>query len=567
MCDDVTHATPIPRLLTGKHLIIAELVWPPFAEFNSSKQGNAAWSGYDIDIIALMASRMDFTYEIRLINLGAGETWTQLGFVEAPLTHDIVASWWYQSAERALHNGVQLKPFVDVDSLLVVLKPKPELPEFSEQMFTFLEPFAKDLWFLILCLIATTAVCIVLIEHNSKRSTDYDEYPGYSPLAVAQKVLHSIYMAFAQFTDVGGYEPKTKGGRGIVLLLGFTFVVLLSAYTANLASILTVSRAPTLTIGSIGDLISRELALCVNSDMFGRVLRDYPTLRLVKLGDAFYGGDDGVVALRAGTCAAVMLTANEYETYKKSPDFCDIMVVGQPIVRGYGSWVTNKESWCVEAAVNYALMLLEGTGELDVLHKRYFLSAPCGGHSNCESSSGVSAGTCTSDLQLHIDDMAGLFLIYTCILVAMVLCRMYRNYRSNQWLKEEAFTECQVCGNIFRVDSDFCRKCGAKRDSASEAAACADTGSDVKLDVYKEVIAKYFTRYDLDSSGTINSASELQMLTLNAISALNARGKAYEVRSTPEEIDNILDAATLSDSGWGMAQYTSWFRSHFEKVT
>merc|ERR1711981_673475 len=102
-------------------------------------------------------------------------------------------------------------------------------------MFTFLQPFTNGLWLAIVALSLVSGIVLYAVEYNSTRSQDYAEATHWS-----QGVAVSVYLAFALFTGTGGHAPATRGGRCLGVAMGFVFVVVLAAYTANLAAFLTV---------------------------------------------------------------------------------------------------------------------------------------------------------------------------------------------------------------------------------------------------------------------------------------------------------------------------------------
>lgn len=78
------------------------------------------------------------------------------------------------------------------------------------------------------------------------------------------------------------------------------------------------------------------------------------------------------------------------------------------------------------------------------------------------------------------------------------------------------------------------------------------------------LINKYFERYDLDGSGTLNSDEEREQLTTNLCFK-------FRVSMEGSDIDKILQSETekngeLSDDySWDAEEFTAWFKTHFIK--
>lgn len=74
-----------------------------------------------------------------------------------------------------------------------------------------------------------------------------------------------------------------------------------------------------------------------------------------------------------------------------------------------------------------------------------------------------------------------------------------------------------------------------------------------------EKLQGFFTRYDLDGSGTINSADEMQQLCTNAIFKLKM------LLPPPEVEKRIASAGDVASEKWDFGQFESWFMETFEK--
>ena len=63
VCADIPDTMPAQDMLRGKHLVLNEMWWEPFAKLDSTK--SHGWSGMNIDYIERYAAMLNFTYEIR----------------------------------------------------------------------------------------------------------------------------------------------------------------------------------------------------------------------------------------------------------------------------------------------------------------------------------------------------------------------------------------------------------------------------------------------------------------------------------------------------------------------
>ena len=100
VCDGLPdiNAANASWMLRGRHLKVYEAVWDPFAVKDADAPHG--WSGYDIDLITLVADELQFTFDIHEMTTRPGElTWTPMLFRSVP-DSDLVLSYWARTTDR-----------------------------------------------------------------------------------------------------------------------------------------------------------------------------------------------------------------------------------------------------------------------------------------------------------------------------------------------------------------------------------------------------------------------------------------------------------------------------------
>ena len=243
VCDGVDLSGPAQSLLQGKHLLVHETVWHPFAFKDASSPHG--WRGLDISLLDGASELLGFTYEIHEAERLPGEdTWTEtlLRTVEEV---DLWASWWMRDEERMNHT-VMLAGHIDTSPTLV----RPPLStgtssSLVESLVTFYQPFSPQLW---ACLVAMVLLggCV-----------DYFIERGHGGT-----LLSSLYEYSGGVLWGGFQEPHTRMSALYQIANAFIILVAVSVYTANLASMLTMSRRPKATFASLDDLITSRTRVC-----------------------------------------------------------------------------------------------------------------------------------------------------------------------------------------------------------------------------------------------------------------------------------------------------------------
>jgi len=80
----------------------------------------------------------------------------------------------------------------------------------------------------------------------------------------------------------------------------------------------------------------------------------------------------------------------------------------------------------------------------------------------------------------------------------------------------------------------------------------ATTNRDVLLKKFEECKVALFERYDLDSSGTLNTQVEFQQVLTNLLVKL-------EITMRPEELEELVQKAFAEDDPWSLERFSTWF--------
>ena len=92
--------------------------------------------------------------------------------------------------------------------------------------------------------------------------------------------------------------------------------------------------------------------------------------------------------------------------------------------------------------------------------------------------------------------------------------------------------------------------------AAAGVAADASTPDGRDLDA---TIETYFTRYDLDASGTLNTVDEARQLLTNLVFKL-------ELKCGHQDIEDLISEMDIQDGDpnckWDLSTFTAWFKDH-----
>ena len=190
---------------------------------------------------------------------------------------------------------------------------------FSEILANPFRPFHRDVWLLIVAFLFFTAFCYLLLEfHNSDDFVDHDN--------IVSKFYHSSYQAFQSYASASSiHVPKRKSTKMLLVGFGFFVLVMVSSYTAELASFFIRDDAG-VAIDSLEAGLASGYKICGYTAVRVDFLDTYPTAEsaYVEVGT----GGEAMEKLESGECNMVMLAIEDWEASQVSIilDFLDFLL-------------------------------------------------------------------------------------------------------------------------------------------------------------------------------------------------------------------------------------------------
>jgi hypothetical protein len=295
ICNGVSSSDNAATMLTGKHLKIWEYEWPRFATKDTSAPHG--WRGYDIDLIAAVGQKLNFTYEIHELSQQSGETWGNM-LQRSVEQGDLVLSYWARTPER-IATFSMLAGHIDYSPVLTTMTQPVTEVSFSDRVESTFRPFSYDAWLVLTLIIIASGFIDYLLERETGGS-----------------ISSSIYEYVGGTLWGGWQDPRSTLSAYYQVMLSFIILIIISSYTcavaatdataaavrafcaarpcvdrtlrdetravlacrsANLAAFLTVRAAPSLSVKSISDLMDRGAPVCIrtndpSADLYASIL-------------------------------------------------------------------------------------------------------------------------------------------------------------------------------------------------------------------------------------------------------------------------------------------------------
>jgi hypothetical protein len=370
-------------------------------------------------------------------------------------------------------------------------------------LFQFLAPFANEVWFCIVALFLISGALVIVFEGTALGNT------------FKERAQRAMYQSFGTFTGVAYIEPTTGTAAVFSILLSFTVLLLVSAYTANLAAHLTVSAVAEAQVTSIDSFSEQGKTACALGSNYDWMQENYPNVLLHEVDQSVDQTQAGEV--RKGTCAGFVYADILSRSEIVSEEACDFEIVGSQLTLGYYGvpWQKNStnpsQSELFKDEMNKQIASMIETGEMLTFIQRYFPLDPA-----------TAAGCGTSEIyetsELGLRDLAGTFLItvFAAPILLGVKCLRRRGLPSLHFTSSHHTVQ-ELQSHVTHVLAAFA---AARREEGGPAAPSAK--NDV-MQVLQEVLQEcQMTRGQLE---------ELQAEVLRLRSSLDARPNADPVTS------------------------------------
>jgi Ligand-gated ion channel len=250
------------------------------------------------------------TYSPLDIEKDVNKTWTDILLWGVEVFDISVEVWGKSLARQAL--GVSF-PTGWYDSSATFVEHIAESEQLKKvvNIWAFLDPFSYSVWLAIMAFIVVTGLVYWLLECLD---VDADE------LLLHKNPLLCIYYSAIVFTGHLRNRPSTHGARMLSLSWNFWAVIVVSAYTANLASYLVSSQTEVFHINSVDTALILNASLCVQQGaIVETVLKArYPELILIGKETESQIFDALRKDTKNGGCDAAVHQLNSVRIYEKS---------------------------------------------------------------------------------------------------------------------------------------------------------------------------------------------------------------------------------------------------------
>ena len=384
-------------------LRIAVVESPPFTivsqVLDDNEQITQKLVGYIPDLIELLRTQMGFTANIIL--LPANYSYSTLVDEVAGGIYDLVVTDMTITAARREEVGFSTSIFDN--SLRIIMR---ESSRTNVDLLRYLRPFSLKLWLILLCTTIYAGLLVCLLERHRNEAL-HDR-------SISSMIGMSMWYSMGTILGFGAdFTVETAAGRLLTVGLYILSLISVAAYTANLASDLTISKSEDI-ISGIDDIKNGRIPFNRIGIKTNTAVEDY-YLREISDGVRNY------FPLEVYQDIFDDLLNNKIDTaifdsglleYSVNNIYCNLTLVGTDFARSSLGIIFQK-NWQYAEELDIILLSLRESGALDDIKVKWFQTSRCAGMSD-----GLPS--------MSIEAMAGLFLTVGVISILALLFFLWK---------------------------------------------------------------------------------------------------------------------------------------------
>ncbi|KAH9627817.1 hypothetical protein HF086_000202 [Spodoptera exigua] len=255
----------VPPAITGtydrnKTYIVTTIEEPPYIIRNDPEDPEynpeEPFTGFCAELTKMLSEKMEINYEIKVVRDGkygsenpkAPSGWDGMVGELLRKEADIAIAPLTVTLDREAVIDYS-RPFLSFD-----LKPTKNTANSTSAIFSFLQPLSMEIWISILCSLFAVSVVLFIVSRFSPyewRVVSFtDSHSDHSDVSTTKTTVvnefsfwNSMWFSLGSFMQQGSdINPRSISGRIVGCVWWFFALIVISSYTANLASYLTLSR-------------------------------------------------------------------------------------------------------------------------------------------------------------------------------------------------------------------------------------------------------------------------------------------------------------------------------------
>ncbi|KAK9873343.1 hypothetical protein WA026_022148 [Henosepilachna vigintioctopunctata] len=378
-------------MLRGEDLIIASRIAVPYlshVEGHEKKNGNDKYEGYAMDLIFAISEIAGFRYTFEIVKDNELGTYNKIlgqwdglmGEITEHRAHMAVSDLAMTAQRQQVVDFSS--PFMNLGIGLLIKKATVrDIP-----LFSFLDPFTKDVWAYTATLLLALSV-LFFLAYRLAPSEWINPHPcNQDPdeLEIEWNFKNCVWLVLGSLLQQGcDILPRSLSTRVSLALWWFFSLVMYNSYTANLAAFLTTEKAG-ITVKNVEEL-AKQTTIKYGCVEYGDTYEffknsDYTTYR--KMWNNMIASNNPSVFVKSDAegVKRVLTTKDSLYAYLTESTVIDYEIKTKCVLKSVGNWL-NTIGYAIAmpmnagylGIINSAILNLSESGELDKLKEKWWV--------------------------------------------------------------------------------------------------------------------------------------------------------------------------------------------------
>ena len=343
------------------------------------------------------------------------QTWNDLLYNVSD-RYDIIVDWWFETKERSNDGFVYAEGWYRADYIMIK---KNQETGHKFEMFAIMEPLSYEVWIMIFVTLMLSGLLYYFLDYMSHLTRN---------VKMETKMGESVFNSFLISTGHCYYVPTDTPNRIFTFSLTFLFLVIASAYTANLASFMVNDKVDK-TINTFQDVVDQKLSVCLTNKISTaqQLQADYPQANYLLCETE----EEAFNMLNAGGCDITLTAYEAFNDFKKSAEYnpnCNLLWVGRPVHTSMTSFAIkdskDHHNSLFRNVIDIHLKEMKIDGTLEKIWEDYR-------NLKVDTCSGMDQSLNANEKlrSLSLLNMAGIFLIHLIISILAVIVAIVQHKR------------------------------------------------------------------------------------------------------------------------------------------
>jgi len=323
-------------------------------------------SGFEVSLMKRIAEHGNFSLDYHGRRV-VGQTWTE-ALIGDMNNYDLFAGGgWMDTSDRRRRGVTFSTPISNNGIILAMKRPEQTKVDFWDNAFFFRKPFQGDAYLVVAGFVIFPPILVWWIERERQ--------PG------VQGLVESIFMSWLAVLGAGDFTtPRNWFARLCNVFIGFSCLVLVSAYTASLTNFLVTASRPKQTVSGASDFLQQGFTACAP--------KGWGSVQLMKTKWADYDSQIREVPpaemsrnVATGACDGVLLQHDYMRILLAGgppkigdapvPHGCELEMVGATEVNGVGAFPAGASGckWFVMQVINSIVRELDELQEVEEMFR------------------------------------------------------------------------------------------------------------------------------------------------------------------------------------------------------